>query len=88
MTPCWAISSSFQPNPMPNTNRPALSASSVAIGLGRDDRLALGDDADAGAEQDPVGDGGGRAQRDERVERALVLLGERRRRPSAGACGA
>ena len=35
----------------------------------------------------PLGRRGGRGQRHERVERALVLLGAARRRRSAGACG-
>ena len=41
-----------------------------------DDRVVLGDEADAGAE--PQRGGGGRrgAERDERVERAAVLLGQ------------
>jgi hypothetical protein len=45
-------------------------------GLGRHDRLALGRQRDAGAERDPLGDGGGRGQRDEGIQRALVALGQ------------
>ena len=44
--------------------------------LGGDDRLALGDEADAGPEQDPLGDRGGDGEGHERIQRPLVLLGE------------
>ena len=58
-------------------------------GLRGDDRLALRDEADAGAEQHALGRPcRGHGQRDERVERALVLLARARRRPSAAECGA
>ncbi len=42
--------------------------------LGRDDRVPLGHQCDAGAQQDPLGHRGGRAERDERVEGAVVDL--------------
>jgi hypothetical protein len=57
-------------------------------GLGGDDRFALGDHADAGAEADTGRHGRGGAQRDERVQRSFVLLGQlrgARRRGSAPA---
>ena len=41
-----------------------------------DDRLPLRDERDAGAEQDAVRDRRGHRERDERVERALVLVAE------------
>ena len=44
--------------------------------LGRHDRLALRDEADARTDDETVGDRGGHPQRDERIERALVLLRE------------
>ena len=51
--------------------------------LGRDDRIALRDQADPGADDEPFGHRGRHRQRDERVERALVLLARARRRRSA-----
>ena len=54
--------------------------------LGGHDRVALRDEADAGAEQDALGHRGRGRERDERVERALVLLGAARRRRWAAAC--
>lgn len=42
----------------------------------RDDRVALGDEADVGAEADARGHGGRRRERDEGIERAPVFVGE------------
>ncbi|CAM5233603.1 hypothetical protein SCALM49S_05333 [Streptomyces californicus] len=44
--------------------------------LGQADRVVLGDQRDAGAQRQPLGDGGGLPERDERVERAAVLAGQ------------
>ena len=57
-------------------------------GLRGDDRIALRDQADAGADDQPLRRGRRHRERDERVERALVLLAQlrvagRRRRPPA-----
>ncbi|MDQ0909842.1 hypothetical protein QFZ22_005827 [Streptomyces canus] len=41
--------------------------------LGEVDRVVLGDERDAGAETEPLGDGGGLAERDEGVEGTAVL---------------
>ena len=45
-------------------------------GLGRHDRVALGHETDAGADHQAVGHRRRHRQGDERVERALVLLGQ------------
>src|SRR5690606_30399300 len=42
--------------------------------LGQQDRVALDDQRDAGADAQPLGDGGGGGQRDEGVERPVVRL--------------
>ena len=72
--PWLRISSRFQPPPTPNSN--AAAGDEVERGdlLGRDDRVALDDQADAGTDPQPLGrlrDGG---KRHERVERVPVLL--------------
>jgi hypothetical protein len=40
--------------------------------LGESDRVALDDEADAGADQEPLGRRGGRSERDEGVEEAVI----------------
>ena len=42
--------------------------------LGQNDGVVLGRQQDPGAEPDALGDGGGRGQRDQRVEAALVVV--------------
>ena len=53
--------------------------------LGRDDRVPLGEEEDAGADPQPsVVAAAAAVERDERVERALVLVGQVARRPGTG----
>src|SRR5205807_2412739 len=44
--------------------------------LGQDDRIALSDEGDAGAEPQALRDGGAGTEGDERIERPPVLVGE------------
>ena len=55
--------------------------------LGEVDRVVLGDQRDARAEAEPLGDRGGLAERDEGVERAAVLGRQVRRPPGTGWSG-
>ena len=60
----------------PDAERDAAAGEMVERGdlLGQEDRVVLGGEQDARAEPDARGDGGGRGQRDERVEAALVVV--------------
>ena len=84
--PWLAISSAFQPPPMPNMKRPPDSWSSVATCLAVWIGIALDDQADAGGELDALGHHRGGGQRHERIEVSCSTRAARGRRPRA-TCG-
>ena len=82
-TPWLAISSRFQPKPMPKTKRPLAMRSSVATALAVTDRITLRHQTDARAECDARGHGGGRRQGHERIDACACIPPPTSRRRSA-----
>ena len=92
-TPWSAISSSFQPKPMPSTKRPPESRSSVATALAVTIGSRWAGSRMPVPRMQALGDRGGGGEGHERVDGALVLLGQlgvaggRRRAAADRGCG-